>query len=547
MIMKNIAVLLLSSIVTAVLCGTIFLKSTLFMDAYFTPKEICGEAGVALLLLFYTLFFIAKKERRKDGVVKYIVLCIATVVAIEAIYGIIDFISNYISSKQIVSARGNFDNPAGFSALLSSVYPYFLYLQRIAKGKTRLCINILIAIIITAVLLSASRTGILCIVTISLFYLIYRKGISFAKITIISTPFIALLFYVLYNINPNSADGRLFIWARSLEIIKQKPLLGYGDNGFKAQYMKSQADFFEKNPDSPYTMIADNVQFCYNEFINIAIDYGVIGLLFLLISIVFVVLCYKKNHNVMKIYAAMSCISIALFSFFSYPSLYSCVWIITCISVLIIVHPLLHDTISFLEKFRIRHVVTACSILYSIYLLHNATIHMNREMEWKTAHYSYIKTKSKESVNEYRCLYDKMKTNPYFLYNYASVLYNEREYDTSSIIAEQSSRLWKNYNTEILSGAIEEQRKDNNKALMHYTRASNMCPAKFAPLVHIQQIYSRLGDTSPAIEYASKIIKKQEKIKSPRTRQIKELMQFELQKFSATKEQIGSLSIKMLF
>ena len=55
-----------------------------------------------------------------------------------------------------------------------------------------------------------------------------------------------------------------------------------------------------------------------------------------------------------------------------------------------------------------------------------------------------------------------------------------------------------------------------------------MCPAKFHPLVQIQQLYRNIGDTVSANEFATRIINKPIKIKSHKIELIKELMKHEL-------------------
>ena len=92
--------------------------------------------------------------------------------------------------------------------------------------------------------------------------------------------FISLL-PLLYQLKKASADGRLFIWNVSKELVSSAPLLGRGADSFTAEYMLAQADFFERYPNSEYRMNATDNVHAFNEYLRITCEYGIIGLLFL--------------------------------------------------------------------------------------------------------------------------------------------------------------------------------------------------------------------------------------------------------------------------
>ena len=337
----NINLLIKLFILCITLCGSIFVSSELFMDAQNTPKQLFGEIGVSLFVFYYACSILLKQDRTKnDKFYFYAIFCFSIIATIEATYGITSFIANWMSNHKMEPTCGSFNNPAGLAVLLSSVYPYLLYLLQVTKGKNRLYTYIAIAIIFIAISMSASRSGILCIISVSLLYILYRKRISLKKIAIISIIPISLLIYALYTINRNSANGRLFIWARSFELIKERKFLGYGTDAFKANYMTHQANYFESNPESAYSMIADNVQYPYNEWIDLLLNYGLSGLFLLLTCIICIIICYRKNNSTIKKYAAMSCFSIVVFSLFSYPFFYTCTWIVLGFNLYLIIGPL---------------------------------------------------------------------------------------------------------------------------------------------------------------------------------------------------------------
>ena len=162
---------------------------------------------------------------------------------------------------------GSFDNPAGFSSSLCAGLPFcFIFFLQNSNWK-RWASLMMVGIIISAVLLSESRAGALSIISAVLLLIFIRIERHKIWKTAISMIVVSVMLIGLYSLKKDSADGRLLIWRCSLEMIKEKPLLGYGYGGFKANYMNFQAKYFEENPDSNYSMLADNVNRPFNEYI----------------------------------------------------------------------------------------------------------------------------------------------------------------------------------------------------------------------------------------------------------------------------------------
>ena len=92
-----------------------------------------------------------------------------------------------------------------------------------------------------------------------------------------------------------SSQGRVFIIERCVDIIKEHPL-GLGIRGFSTHYMKYQEIYFREHPDSPAVMLADDIKVPLNEYLCIAVNYGLPGILLLMSLIVGVfIFCYNKR------------------------------------------------------------------------------------------------------------------------------------------------------------------------------------------------------------------------------------------------------------
>jgi O-antigen polymerase len=84
----------------------------------------------------------------------------------------------------------------------------------------------------------------------------------------------------LYLMKQGSASGRLLMWQVTWEIVKEKPLSGYGSGSFNALYMPAQARWFEsgKGTDAQ-VMVAGSPQAPFNEVIGLWLEKGLVGIL----------------------------------------------------------------------------------------------------------------------------------------------------------------------------------------------------------------------------------------------------------------------------
>ena len=171
-----------------------------------------------------------------------------------------------------------------------------------------------------ALVLSDSRASWLAAIT-GIGCIAYRRICErFSKITAVAS-FIAIIAaaaVAMYYYKQPSADGRLFIWKISADMIAEAPITGHGTGTFAAKYMYSQADYFASNNNAAAVIdVADNTIYPYNEFLRITAEQGIIGLIFFIIIAVFIIQNISKCDND-RIYAAMY-ISLMIFSSFSYP------------------------------------------------------------------------------------------------------------------------------------------------------------------------------------------------------------------------------------
>lgn len=65
-------------------------------------------------------------------------------------------------------------------------------------------------------------------------------------------------------------------------MIKDKPIWGHGYGAFQAKYMDCQAEYFKNITNSKFELLADNIKHPFNEFVKVAVEFGMTGLVIVL-------------------------------------------------------------------------------------------------------------------------------------------------------------------------------------------------------------------------------------------------------------------------
>jgi O-antigen polymerase len=144
--------------------------------------------------------------------------------------------------------------------------------------------------------------------------------------------FLVLAFFAgsfLYHYKKDSADGRMFIWKNSMEMIAQKPFSGYGYGLFERNYNLWQANYFESGKGNQKERTnADHVHMAYNEYTQQMAEGGIIGLIFYA-GILFYLISISIRNRDWEAIAVLS--SLTIMGFFNFTLEAIPIWPIICI------------------------------------------------------------------------------------------------------------------------------------------------------------------------------------------------------------------------
>jgi O-antigen ligase len=374
---------------------------------------------------------------------------------------------------------------------------------------------------------------------------IWKKHLLLKVISIIVL--LAILFggaFALYQMKKGSANGRLLIWKVSSTMIIDKPIFGFGTNGFEKNYMEYQAKYFTNNPTSEEIYVADNSKYAFNEFVRTSTEMGIIGLAILFTLLYFAF--FGKNSKLTKsektllISIRAAILSAIVFGMFSYPDsiIPTKVTFILFLALsanyakesqFSLLTNLRHTTTqqyseSKILKFVIRSICATTLLLITSFVVTKGIKLKSANKIWKQAYITYQMGAYEASVSDYQKVFPILKDNGDFLLNYGKGLSMAEKHKEAIEILEYAK---KEYPNTILYTALGDSFKaldKNYEAEQAYLHAWQMIPSRFYPKYLLAKLYNESGETEKAIQVANELLSKEIKIHSTAIEEIKQEM-----------------------
>ena len=463
-----------------------------------------------LILAFFSLFFIL---RNKPKIIDHIIntnLLLSLIVIVVGITQLFDIIP---SPGRSFSFTGTFNTITQYAMLLSFVFPICLLYCFRSKGNNKAIFYSISAIIVIMTVLSKCRSAM--IAEVLTFIIILCSELPNVRIKIIHWTkkwyllliiLLLAVIYILYRFKADSVNGRALMWLISFDMFLDKPIFGFGPKGFESDYMLYQANYFIANPDSPFAQLADNTYHPYNEFIKIAVCFGVFGILILLSLIYVIIRLAIANKGRWRPYLLASLATLFVWCMFSFPLNVSFIWVLSLSWFLILI-----EGINF-EKpiLRFSKILSPVFLLLLAFCVYNGIY----QMQWKKIERLSLRGQTEAMLPEYAKLYPKLHKNGSFLYNYGAELHYIKRYKESQKILLECEQLQNGYNVQMIMADNYRHTDMIQDAIECYDRASNMAPCRYLPLYDQMNMLLESGDTISAVALAKKIVNKKVKVKS---------------------------------
>lgn len=303
--------------------GYILIHALLF-DTIIDPKY-CSQI-VLLIVCFVGKQYFDKPE---NGI--YIKICLLIFLLFGFYEGLLGMRYIYENHQHFntLQLRGSFHNSGIYAIYLTVpfVLSFIVFLQY--KSESRLDTYLNIVSIFTFILLgfvliyTQSRTAWiasclgLCF-TIIRYFKVSERIKNIVKSYLLRMVFLLLVLGCilmigkqLYEFKKASAIGRVLVWKVSMEMVKERPVFGKGFNSFNQTYVNYQANYFSKSRDLQEIFVAGKVQYAFNDYLQIILEYGFVGFSLFLGMILFIFYDHKNIYQGLLI----SCLIAALSSY----------------------------------------------------------------------------------------------------------------------------------------------------------------------------------------------------------------------------------------
>ena len=392
-----------------------------------------------------------------------------SVAAIFSIYesglGLLQIIGVRASSHSNFIMTGSFDNPGpygGFIAIMLAILGAYVLLNRnvdkwyekalvvLSMISCALCIIVLPA--------SMSRAAWLALGVAAL--VLGLKELNLAdwirkhkRWAIIASILVLMVITGVFFIKKDSAIGRLHIWNIELRAIADKPLTGYGKGSVLGVYGETQAEYFaEKDRSEIIKKVAGCPEYAFNEYLKIGIEYGIPIMLAVIVMLIVLINLLLKVRSPF----AYGLIAFCVFAFFSYP-------------------------------------------------LSVVKIKSEAEKQWESVRYLSGMELYADAADEYAPLYEDLKDNYRYLYDYGYALFKCGRYTESNKILKEGSKISSDPMFYNIMGRNNEALGFFREAESNYWHSHHMVPCRIYPLSLLMNLKIKIGSNQEAIEIGEKI------------------------------------------
>lgn len=435
--------------------------------------------------------------------------------------GFLQYAGVYPSRNGYFDVTSFFINPAPLAAFLTVLIPY-LALPLLEKEKKRsLGLSVQIIVISMSLLSSLviivlvwSRTSWVALaVMITVYCIVFRrkKRNSVLLLSGIAVGF-CLLVGGLYFLKPQSANGRLLTYLVSFHIWKHAPLFGIGWHNYGFYYNQFQAGYFQHHFTSPFSNLADDLGVSYNEFVHIAVELGIAGLI-LFIGSLFVTLNFTKTKSASSFEksAWLSMVGIIAVGLFSYPLSQPFVWVLFIFNIAILS---LCNQHALFRVSNLKLKAVACiAILVALGLIYRSSVTLKASLKWEKA-FHIVSENPEKGLNIYARLYPKLKDYPAFLYNYGYELSMAKRYSKSLALLQKARSHMYNYDLLLRTGYVQQQLSNYRDAEQQYKQAHYLIPSRLVPCYLLMKLYEDWSKRQKAIHMAKQILQMKPKVHS---------------------------------
>ena len=522
-----------------------------------------------LLILIIILYFYFKIAFQMNKSAHYWLPVFLMITGfVEAVWGLRQLYGYSFSHHSLFKLTGSFFNPglyAGYLAVVAPMAFYYLIFEDLpqwTQGKHKghnirqifvdfvktlcdLCgkkffrylrwgIALLTFVSILVVLpASMSRAawlggiggcGVVLFLIRSMFHGVSRKNIFwFAAVAVV----FIICCVGMYYLKKDSADGRALMWKMSLQAVIKNPF-GAGLGNFSGAYGEVQSAYFASGKGTETEeLVAGNPDYGFNEYLQIAVEGGVISLVLFLVIVVVALrsLIVSREWGM-----AGAMVSLLVFAFFSYP--FSVLpFLIVFVFLLAMAGSTQMTQITqicadktkkseFIRQICVICVPLCCMIataccLYKVYPAYGAY------KKWNKDRILYTAGLYRDVVESYEDLYPMLNDQLQFLFEYAQSLSKTEQSAKSNEVLKRAMRISCDPMLYNIMGKNYQALKEYEQAEVCFFKASHIVPHRIYPFYLLALLYHEMGLQDRVNEMAELVQTKEPKVISTAVREMR--------------------------
>lgn len=343
-----------------------------------------------------------------------------------------------------------------------------------------------------------------------------------------------------FHLKKDSANGRLLMWKVACQAIAERPWTGYGAEGFPTAYAEAQERYFASGQGTEEEKhVAGTPEHAFNEYLTVAVKYGTGGLVGMLAIGITAFVCALRGRAYGM---AGALVTVAVFAFSAYPfqlpDFLSAVVVVGAVPFGLLFRHGLHELrkacilTSFYKATNTSYKVVA----FVFALLSTGIVVMGIEQtrtwqarheaakEWRNARTLYHMEAYSVVCEDYAPLYERMRWNHNYLFEYGRALHQTGHYEESNRILKEAEQLCGDPMILNIQGKNHEAMEQFDQAAMLYRRAYDRLPNRLYPLYLEMEMYASptCDRMEEAKRIALRILDTKEKIPSKAVEEMKE-------------------------
>lgn len=395
------------------------------------------------------------------------------------------------SGHSFYPVTGTFYNPGPYCGFLAVIIPMALD-SVLEKRNPALywlsCAYLLISIPLLPALMG--RTGWIAALFGSLYVVCALKRIprvTFKHIVLSAIGFILLAGIFVY-IKPSSALGRLLIWRNGLTAFKNNFLSGAGWDNVAGELGTAQEEYFTTHTDSVFASVAGSPEYAFNEFLQIGIAFGLLGLLaFILILVAAIINSFKgKEYGVTGSLIAFVTVCLS-----SYPLQFP--EFIMTVAALVIIAFVSNDRISKMLSFSMGTAL----LFLAVYSCASLVERKRKSEDWNYMQYAYRYSVNEKDIKFLDSIASEQPWNNRLLFDYGKNLRNSGFYEKSNSVLSQGLRQSSDPMFLNLIGRNYQDMGNLRKAEEFYLRSANRLPGRLYPYYLLARMYADSASHDP--------------------------------------------------